>query len=364
MIKTCKLLFQKGLENIKKIRVRITTDTEKECMKKNHVAMLAGFGVTLMISVTVFLFTTNADYSKPDAFTEDNILQEENLFELNLDNDVKDELKKGFSSFYETVYNEHADKVYMNITDNFLPFGVEVYEVLSNKKDTATIEDNTTQIVMAENETGNNDNTQPEPETQTAEPSTEAPTEAPTEPPTEAPTEVPTEAPTEVATEPLTEAPTEIVTEPETVFGDYITVSDFVEPSPSYTNTAAITITDEEYYWLRQIVEAEAGNQDEVGKILVANVIFNRVCSKSFPNSVYDVIFQTNGSVYQFEPVKNGMIYSVTPSYNTISCVDRALNGEDYSQGALYFAMRTSADSWFNRSLTFLFVHGAHYFYR
>ena len=98
--------------------------------------------------------------------------------------------------------------------------------------------------------------------------------------------------------------------------------------------------------------------------ILATDVIINRVRYGYFPATIKDVIFQNNGRTYQFEPVLNGMIYSVVPDSLTISAVDKALAGEDYSQGALYFCMQTSPNSWFNRSLTLLFVHGAHWFYR
>lgn len=124
-----------------------------------------------------------------------------------------------------------------------------------------------------------------------------------------------------------------------------------------------IELSDSDYYWLIRIVEAEAGDQDELGRIMVANVIFNRVKSGKFPSTVKSVIFQNNGRTYQFEPVKNERIYDVIPSDTTINCVDRAINGEDYSQGALFFTMKTSSRSWFNTSLTLLFVYGDHYFY-
>ncbi|MCB6759237.1 cell wall hydrolase, partial [Phocaeicola vulgatus] len=53
---------------------------------------------------------------------------------------------------------------------------------------------------------------------------------------------------------------------------------------------------------LTRIVEAEATDKDMKSKILVANVILNRVRSKEFPNTIEQVVFQrTNGSV-QFSP--------------------------------------------------------------
>lgn len=179
---------------------------------------------------------------------------------------------------------------------------------------------------------------------------TEVTEEAQTEQQTEVRTEPQVEVQTEAQTEPQTEPQTEVWTEPQTEF----TVE---------SNDYCINLSDDEYYWLTKIVEAEAGDQDDVGKILVVNVIFNRVRSSSFPDSVKEVIFENNGRTYQFEPVKTGVIYDKQPSQNTIDCVNRALSGEDYSQGALFFTMKTSSGSWFNTSLELLFVHGDHYFY-
>ncbi|MBQ7920679.1 MAG: cell wall hydrolase [Lachnospiraceae bacterium] len=126
-------------------------------------------------------------------------------------------------------------------------------------------------------------------------------------------------------------------------------------------------ISAEEYEMLLRIVEAEAGGEDTEGKILVANVVLNRVESDKFPDTIEEVIFQKNGKVTQFSPVADGRYYTVEVSEDTIEAVNRALSGEDLSQGALYFAARSSADSdnmrWFDRHLTFLFKHGGHEFF-
>lgn len=45
---------------------------------------------------------------------------------------------------------------------------------------------------------------------------------------------------------------------------------------------------------LAQLVEAEAGNQDETGKRYVADVPLNRVDDDDFPDKLEDVIFQPN----------------------------------------------------------------------
>ncbi len=175
-------------------------------------------------------------------------------------------------------------------------------------------------------------------------------------------TEPQTELLTESRTEPQTQPQTEMQTEPHTEAQTEPVVRQEQALNQIY-NAVGFEINDNDYYWLIRIVEAEAGDQDEIGRILVANVIFNRVRSQTFPDTVKSVIFQNNGRVYQFEPVKNERIYNVTPSQRTIDCVGRAMAEEDYSSGALYFTMRTSSNSWFNRKLRLLFVHGDHYFY-
>lgn len=128
-----------------------------------------------------------------------------------------------------------------------------------------------------------------------------------------------------------------------------------------------IALSLEDYENLLRIVEAEAGGEDEIGKILVANVILNRVECESFPDTVSEVIFQQSNGVCQFSPVGDGRFYTVKVSDATIQAVNKALEGEDYSQGALYFAARKYADSscmqWFDESLIFLFEHGGHEFF-
>lgn len=126
-------------------------------------------------------------------------------------------------------------------------------------------------------------------------------------------------------------------------------------------------LSEKDYEVLLKIVQAEAGNEDEKGKMLVAGVVLNRVESSRFPDTVEAVVFQHENGVYQFSPVANGSYYSVTVSEETKQAVDRVLSGEDMTEGALYFAARKYADKnkmkWFDNSLTWLFEYGGHEFY-
>ncbi len=132
-------------------------------------------------------------------------------------------------------------------------------------------------------------------------------------------------------------------------------------PAPAYA------LCDEDYDILLRIVEAEAGGEDEDGKLLVANVVLNRMNSEAFPDTVKEVVMQKNGRVTQFSPVASGSIWRVEISEETVRAVGRAIEGEDISQGALYFASRKYASSdsmrWFDQKLTFLFRHGGHEFF-
>ena len=118
---------------------------------------------------------------------------------------------------------------------------------------------------------------------------------------------------------------------------------------------------------LLRIVEAEAGCEDEDGKLLVANVILNRLDSDHFPDSITEIVFQRENGVSQFSPTVDGSYNKVQISEETVNAVGRALAGEDISQGALYFAARKYADResmrWFDEKLTLLFRHGGHEFY-
>ena len=122
--------------------------------------------------------------------------------------------------------------------------------------------------------------------------------------------------------------------------------------------------SDSDYNVLLRIVQAEAGNCDMEGRVMVANVILNRVEDDAFPNSITKVVYQK----HQFSPVANGSIKRCKVTAETVEAVERALSGEDLTDGALYFMNRRASSkknaSWFDRHLEFLFKHGNHEFFR
>lgn len=126
-------------------------------------------------------------------------------------------------------------------------------------------------------------------------------------------------------------------------------------------------LSEADYEALLKIVQAEAGNQDETGKMLVAGVVLNRVKDDNFPDTVTEVVMQQENGIYQFSPVANGSYYRVKVSSETVEAVERVLEGEDITEGALYFAARKYADpekmKWFDNSLEKLFSYGGHEFF-
>jgi N-acetylmuramoyl-L-alanine amidase len=126
-------------------------------------------------------------------------------------------------------------------------------------------------------------------------------------------------------------------------------------------------LSSRDYEALLRIIEAEATGEDLKGKILVGNVIMNRINSEEFPDTVEQVVFQKVDGHVQFSPTADGRYESVSITEETKEAVSYILEGIDYSQGALFFSARDKADptnmNWFDRNLKWLFVYGGHEFY-
>lgn len=137
---------------------------------------------------------------------------------------------------------------------------------------------------------------------------------------------------------------------------------------PKEQESQLVNISAKDYEALTRIVEAEATGEDLIGRILIVNVVMNRVKSSQFPNNIYDVVHQGSNGRAQFSPITDGRYYSVTVSDKTKKAVESAFNGDDYSKGALYFAARCHASkkamSWFDNNLTKVYQHGVHEFFK
>ena len=132
--------------------------------------------------------------------------------------------------------------------------------------------------------------------------------------------------------------------------------------APSEPSDPSASYDKNDVYWLARIIEAEAGGESGEGKLAVANVVLNRVASGSYPDTIYDVIFDTKYGT-QFEPTSNGAIYN-TPSEESIEAAKRALSGENNIGGALYFFNPSLVDAvWIRTNCTYIQTIGCHNFY-
>ena len=107
-------------------------------------------------------------------------------------------------------------------------------------------------------------------------------------------------------------------------------------------NNKMIYLTEEDVYLMSQIVFAESKGEPYEGKVAVASVILNRVLNPAFPDTVKEVVFQTNA----FSCVVDGVI-TVTPNQECFNAVYEAIKGNDPTNEALFFYNPTIATcSW------------------
>jgi len=115
-------------------------------------------------------------------------------------------------------------------------------------------------------------------------------------------------------------------------------------------------------YWLARIISAESRGESLRGQIAVGNVVLNRVKSPDFPDTVYGVIFDSRWGG-QFEPVRNGTIYS-EPAAISVIAAKLCLEGADVAGKSLYFLDPAKAQNfWTVENRPYLMSIGVHDFY-
>ncbi|MEF3306365.1 cell wall hydrolase [Paenibacillus sp. GYB003] len=93
---------------------------------------------------------------------------------------------------------------------------------------------------------------------------------------------------------------------------------------------------------LARVIYAEARGESFAGQVAIGAVVLNRVQSDAFPDSITDVIFQPG----QFTCIQDGQ-YDLTPDATAFEAAKAALNGDDPTNGALYYYNpRLATSSW------------------
>lgn len=105
---------------------------------------------------------------------------------------------------------------------------------------------------------------------------------------------------------------------------------------------------------LAQLVQAEAGNQDLIGRRLVADVVLNRVDSTKYPDTIEEVIFQDT----HFSVILDGAFDRAAweMSEKSFEAVKLECEGERMNTEVLFFSQHPSVYA------THHFKHRDHWF--
>lgn len=132
-----------------------------------------------------------------------------------------------------------------------------------------------------------------------------------------------------------------------------------VDYYPEFTYSKDWSVEDS--YLLAKIAMAEAEGCNTQTKTLIILCVLNRVSSDEFPDTIHDVIFQTN----QFSPIDNGRWDRVEPNEDCWEAVKVVMEAKyDYSGGATYFESCSDEDNWHSRNLEFLYESEGIRFYK
>ena len=121
-------------------------------------------------------------------------------------------------------------------------------------------------------------------------------------------------------------------------------------------NTIQITQADAEM--LMKIAWSEAGNQGVEGQARVMMVVWNRVLSPNYPDTVYGVISQRG----QFESFINGTYNIAQPTYETHEALALFEKNLQHDDSIIAFETKVNGRS-LEKYFTYCYTQGEHDFY-
>lgn len=107
--------------------------------------------------------------------------------------------------------------------------------------------------------------------------------------------------------------------------------------------TGGYSTSDEETLILAALIQAEAANQGDAGRLAVGSVVMNRVASSKFPNTVSGVVYASG----QFAPVTSGRVALILAEGPNSACqyaAAQAIAGNTNTD-ALFFCTYTYAQA-------------------
>ena len=119
----------------------------------------------------------------------------------------------------------------------------------------------------------------------------------------------------------------------------------------------------DELYWLPHIAYVEALDQPLAGIMGVVTVVLNRVESEDFPNTIFEVLYDSKHTV-QFTPAATGSMHGRPTELYYIAAY-LVLEGYNTVGDSLYFVNpANNGNYWFRENLTHVASIGDHEFYR
>lgn len=99
-------------------------------------------------------------------------------------------------------------------------------------------------------------------------------------------------------------------------------------PEPLPSRYEGLEVTEDDIYTLACLVYHEARGEQLEGQVAVVEVVFNRMLSGYFPDTVEEVVFQKYGRVWQFSPAP--YLYTAEPGETQYEAVYTALSETEY----------------------------------
>lgn len=134
-----------------------------------------------------------------------------------------------------------------------------------------------------------------------------------------------------------------------------------VSGTPTFPSAGEV-YGEEDLYWLSRIISAEARGECFEGQLAVGCVVINRTEHKSFPDTIYEVIYDNKFGV-QFSPAHSGSVKK-DPTASAVRAAKLCLEGFSLSDSILFFFNSSiAAGSWITSNRTFTVTIGNHDFY-
>lgn len=119
----------------------------------------------------------------------------------------------------------------------------------------------------------------------------------------------------------------------------------------------------DELYWLPHIAYVEALDEPLAGIMGVVSVVLNRVENEDFPDSIFEVLYDSRHTV-QFTPAATGSMHGKPTELYYIATY-LVLEGYNTVGESLYFVNpENNGNYWFRENLTFVVSIGDHEFYK